>query len=625
MDQPPADILFIDLTTGRIRQEPFSAEQRRRDGGGRSLAAACFLAAQPPGPPPAFDDPAATVCLFPGGLAGYGLPGVSFAALLGRNPHTGGALAAAVPGGLGQGLARSGIAGLALTGRAGEPAILVVDGQGARLIPAGALAGQGTRAVFAALAPWRGAVVVGPAAWSGSRLAMAVADGVHPVGRGGSGLLLAAKNLLAVIVPDGAALRPAVWPNPVEAANAAAPTDQRSQPAPAEGFNPADGADAPNPADPSEAPDAFNPAGAADPAGLAAARAAMLRLIDASPALSGPCGFGRFGPAALLDLTAGRRMLPTRHFRQTFFADAALVSAPRLNALFAPRAVGCPGCPAPCRRVTEDGAVLPDGDALSHFTALLGLADPQLAAAANAACLDLGLDPPGAAAALAQQAENEERAVTSDEVLAGVNALARDGAGAILSSLAVKGAALPGFDPRGAYGLALSLAVGASGPDPWGGLCLAHELLRKPVATDRFTFAGKARAVFLGENVAAAAGALGGCPFFTLAVGLEEWALAVAGATGEPASAADLARLGERAVFRERRINAQDGMGAADDDLPGLFFAEPGSSGDGIAVAPLSRADFLAARAGYYRLRGLTADGAPSDERAAALEASCLR
>jgi len=607
MDQPPADILFIDLTTGRIRQEPFSPEQRRRDGGGRSLAAACFLAAQPPGPPPAFDDPGATLCLFPGALAGYGLPGASFATLLGRNPHTGGALAAAVPGGLGQGLARAGIAGLALTGRAGEPSILVVDGQGARLIPAGALAGQGTRAVFAALSPWRGAVAVGPAAWAGSRLAMAVADGVHPVGRGGSGLLLAAKNLLAVIVPDGASLGPAVTANPVEAARAAAPADLPASP------------DAPN------APDAFNPAGAADPAGLAAARAAMLRLIDASPALAGPCGFGRFGPAALLDLTAGRRMLPTHHFRQTFFADAALVSAPRLDALFAPRAVGCPGCPVPCRRVTGDGAVLPDGDALSHFTALLGLTDPHLAVAANAACLDLGLDPPGAAAALARQAESEGRAAKADEVLAGIYALARAGAGAILSPLAVKGAALPGFDPRGAYGLALSLAVGASGPDPWGGLCLAHELLRKPVATDRFTFAGKARAVFLGENAAAAAGALGGCPFFTLAVGLEEWALAVAGATGEPTSAADLARLGERAVFWERRINAQAGMGAADDDLPGLFFTEPGSSGDGIAVAPLERADFLAARAGYYRLRGLTADGAPGNERAAALEAPCLR
>jgi len=180
--------------------------------------------------------------------------------------------------------------------------------------------------------------------------------------------------------------------------------------------------------------------------------------------------------------------------------------------------------------------------------------------------------------------------------------------------------ALPAFDPRGAYGLALSLAVGPSGPDPWGGLCLAHELLRKPVATDRFSFAGKARAVFLGENAVAAAAALGGCPYFTLAVGLEEWGLAVSAATGEACAAGDLARLGERTVFRERLMNHRAGLGAADDRLPDRFFDEPGSGGEGIAVPPLSRPDFLAARAGYYRLRGLCADGRPDPARAAALE-----
>lgn len=565
MHQPPADILTIDLTTGRLRREPLPQDARNRDLGGRGLAGAVYLAGHGTGPLPRWDDPAATVCLFPGALAGWGLPGASFATLFGPSPHTGGALAAAVPGGLGQGLARAGLAGIVLTGRAARPVVLRIDGQGARLLPAGDRAGQGTKAVLAALAPWFGAVAVGPAAWTGSPLAAALADGVHAVGRGGCGLLFAAKNLVAVAVAEG--------PAPV----------------------------------------------AADPAGLAAAQAAMSRLIDASPALSGPCGFGRFGPAALLDLTAGRRMLPTRHFRQTCFEPVAQVSAPRLEALFAPRAVGCPGCPVPCRRVTEAGAVLPDNDALSHFTALLGLADPHLALAANAACLDLGLDPPGAAAALAFAAEQAGRDPGPGAVLPALAGLAR-AREAATSPLAVKGVALPAFDPRGAYGLALSLAVGPSGPDPWGGLCLAHELLRKPVATDRFSFAGKARAVFLGENAVAADAALGGCPYFSLAVGLEEWGLAVSAATGEPCAAGDLAVLGERTVFRERLLNVRAGLGAADDLLPARFYDEPGSGGEGIAVPPLSRPDFLAARAGYYRLRGLAANGRPDPARAAALE-----
>jgi aldehyde:ferredoxin oxidoreductase len=140
------------------------------------------------------------------------------------------------------------------------------------------------------------------------------------------------------------------------------------------------------------------------------------------------------------------------------------------------------------------------------------------------------------------------------------------------------------------------------------------------VATDRFSFAGKARAVFLGENSVAAAACLGGCPLFTLAVGLEEWALVVAAVTGKPCAAGELARLGERTVFRERGLNARAGLTATDDDLPGRFFTEPGSGGDGIDVPPLSRQAFLAARAGYYLLRGLSPDGRPEPGRAAALE-----
>ncbi|KHK03895.1 aldehyde ferredoxin oxidoreductase C-terminal domain-containing protein [Desulfovibrio sp. TomC] len=564
MDQPTADILFFDLTTGRRRRESPAGCDLRADRGGRGLAGAIFAAS----PAVPWDDPAACLCLFPGALAGYDLPGASFASLVGANPHTGGVLTASVPGGIGQGLARCGLAGLVLTGRADVPMLLMLDGQGLRLVPAGDLAGQGLAAIAAALAPWHGLLAVGPAARAGSRLAIAVADGVHPVGRGGSGLLLAAKNIVAVVVAATVAGEPA--PVPVDAA------------------------------------------------AMGAARAAMERLIAAAPALSGPCGFGRFGTAALLDLTAGRRMLPTRNFRQTVFAQAAAVSAPRLDAVFTPRAVGCPGCPVPCRRVTDSGAIMPDGDALSHFTALLGLADGRLAVAANSACLDMGLDPPGAAAVLAGRAEADGRDPDPGEVPAAVAALAK--APAALPALCVKGVALPAFDPRGACGLALSLAVGPAGPDAWGGLCLAHELLRKPVATDRFTFAGKARAVYLGENAVAAAASLGGCPLCTLAVGLEEWGLAVSAATGTIVAAGELARLGERAVFRERQRNARAGIAAAADDLPERFFTEPGSSGEGIDVPPLSRPAFLAARAGYYRLRGVAEDGRPSPGRAEELE-----
>jgi aldehyde:ferredoxin oxidoreductase/ribulose-5-phosphate 4-epimerase/fuculose-1-phosphate aldolase len=441
---------------------------------------------------------------------------------------------------------------------------LCLDSAGARLLPLGQAPWHSTAAVLAALPDGQGSLVAGPAAAARSPLAGLLADGLHAVGPGGVALPLAAKNLFALAATGG------------------------TDPLPA------------------------------DPAGLAAARAAMERLIAAAPALSGPCGFGRYGTAALLDLTAGRRMLPTKNFRQTAFAAAPRLSAPLLVAALRPLAAGCPGCPVPCRHIAPDGTVLPGHDALSHMTALLGLDDPALAVAACAACREAGLDAPGAAVLLAGRAEAAERDIAPEALLPALAGLVREGAGLGRPALAVtvKGVALPAFDPRGAYGLALSLAVGPSGPQAWDGLCLAHELLRKPVATDRFSFAGKARAVCLGENAVAAAASLGGCPYMSLAVTLEEWGLALAAVTGRAVCAADLARLGGAVVGCERGVNARAGLDAAADDLPGRFFTEPGSSGQGVAVPPLPRAEFLAARAAYYHLRGLGADARPVAARA---------
>ena len=175
---------------------------------------------------------------------------------------------------------------------------------------------------------------------------------------------------------------------------------------------------------------------------------------------------------------------------------------------------------------------------------------------------------------------------------------------------------LPAFDPRGAYGLALGLAVSSVGPEAWRAGCLAHEVLRKPVATDRFRFAGKARAVFLGENAGAVLESLGVCPWLALAAGLEEWGQALSAVTGASVGAGDLARLGERFVFRERLVNAERGLSADADMLPECFFTEPGTGGDGITVPPLDRDAFLAARGKYYRLRGLAPDGRPEPGKA---------
>jgi hypothetical protein len=202
-----------------------------------------------------------------------------------------------------------------------------------------AVTGLPTPAVSAGLTALDGALVTGPAAWNGaSFLAGAGVDTWHGPCRGGLGLALAAKNCCFV-----------------------AATGHGRVPV-------------------------------ADPAGLDRARAAILRLIGASPAL-GPGGLGGHGSAALFDLTHGRRMMPPRNFRETFFPQAPQVNAPRLEAQWGSRSTACPGCPVDCHHLAPGGIPLPEFDALSHFTALLGLADGRLAVTAQRACWRLGLDP----------------------------------------------------------------------------------------------------------------------------------------------------------------------------------------------------------------------------------------
>ena len=59
---------------------------------------------------------------------------------------------------------------------------------------------------------------------------------------------------------------------------------------------------------------------------------------------------------------------------------------------------------------------------------------------------------------------------------------------------------MPAYDPRGAYGMALAYGTSTRGACHLRAYPVSHEILRKPVATDRFSFSGKARIIKLSED-----------------------------------------------------------------------------------------------------------------------------
>jgi aldehyde:ferredoxin oxidoreductase len=184
------------------------------------------------------------------------------------------------------------------------------------------------------------------------------------------------------------------------------------------------------------------------------------------------------------------------------------------------------------------------------------------------------------------------------------------------STMTVKKLELPGYDPRGAYGMALSYAVSTRGGCHLRAYPVSHEILRKPVPTDRFTFDGKARIIKTAEDLNAVVDSLTACKFLFFAASLEEYAKIYSAVTGVSSSVEDLLAAGERIYYQERLMNAANDFSRIDDDLPARFFCEDSIKDGHIILKAIDRGDFCRTLDKYYRIRGLDADGMPVKEKA---------
>jgi aldehyde:ferredoxin oxidoreductase len=195
------------------------------------------------------------------------------------------------------------------------------------------------------------------------------------------------------------------------------------------------------------------------------------------------------------------------------------------------------------------------------------------------------------------------------KALAGGSRRFAEGIGRPELSMSVKGLELPAYDPRGAYGMALAYCTSNRGGCHLRAYPIAHEILRKPVATDRFSFDGKARIISIAEDANAAVDSLVACKFSFFGASLEEYAELLTAVTAVDFTPQRLREIGRNIYLTERFYNCANGFTAVDDLLPERFFLEPGSSGEGIEVPPLGRQRFAQELQKYYRIRALAADG----------------
>jgi aldehyde:ferredoxin oxidoreductase len=593
--------LVVDVTTGTARTLPLPEEILRAYIGGAGLGAWLLHRLAEPGADPL--GPSAPLAFVFSPLVGTPLTTSAKFAVVAKSPLTGmltDALASsqfAIAGKL------TGHDAIVVRGRAPRPSVLLVDGDGARLIDAGHLRGltaaeADTRLRAELGRHWRVAAI-GPAGEQGVRYATISHDGRH-AGRGGLGAVMGAKNLKAIAVR------------------------------------------------------AAGKVATADPgAVLAAAR--DLRERSFGPATA---KYRELGTLANLLAFNAISTLPTRNFQAATFEGAERLAAEpsgdepagdepagdEPSGVTGMRRVArssCASCTIGCEHIYRVGGGKKTRVEYENVFALgpmCGVSDPEAVLAASARCDDLGIDTISAGGTIAWAMECAQRGLIdapwlrfgdSAALLRALDEIGGRGTplGALLAAgskaasaaiggdcesfaLHVKGLEMPGYEPRTLHSMALGLAVNARGADHNRSGAYEADLSGE---LDRLN-GGDAHvaAAIETEDRAAAMDSLILCKFLrgVFTDPFSEWAGLLSAVTGWDVSAAELRETARRIVMAKRLYNIREGWQPSDDWLPARLLTEPLTLPSG-RVATLTASRLRAMIDSYYAMRGLGADGRP--------------
>ncbi len=597
-------ILFVDLTRGTSRVEPLDERMARRFLGGNGLAARLLYDHVPAGIDPF--DPANAVVFSVGPITDTTVPGNSRACVASKSPLTHLFFDSTFGGRFPATLKRTGFDAVVITGRAAEPAYLLVTETGAELKSAAPFWGRTTRDAVTALVAAEGsdadAIAIGPAGERGVRFAAMAhywknREGVS--GRGGIGAVLGAKNLKGVVV------------------RGARKTE------------------------------------IADPAALKA-----LLEETREPLKTGTHALSTFGTPFLVGPINALGALGAFNLRSEVFADAGAVNGEAMKARYHDRDTTCLKCPVACGKqyAIPDGefagtrAKMPEYETIFAFGPMLGNANPESLILANDLCDLLGMDTITLGVTLAFVGEALERGWLKPAeigipfgwgdwrgMLALVEMTARregfgdrlaEGAWRLAESIhpeatrlvyAVKRLELPAHSARALKGMSIGYATATRGGSH-------HDTRPTPQYAqgfDRRGTVGKPAFAIRSQHFTAVGDSLVLCRFtsergFGMFVG-EPYAAMVGAVTGWDVTVEELERIGERIINLERLFNVREGVRRADDALPWKVMHEPIPEGPsaGMYCPPGELSTMLDE---YYRLRGWDADGVPTRARLAALD-----
>jgi len=569
-------IVHIDLASGETERRPAPADWVKKYIGARGLGVRYALEA---GPEVDALSPGNRLCFMNGPLTGSEVSMSGRWACVTKSPLTGTVTDSHQGGWTGARLRWAGIDGLVFEGRADRPTYAFIEDGRVSLRDASEVWGKGIHETIAFFKERYGekdlsVSAIGQAGENLVRFAAWLNEDDRAFGRGGTGAVGGSKNLKAIVI---------------RAARA------KSR--------------------------------AGDPEGWKAARRKALDTIRDEKNITSPRkgGLSVYGTNVLMNVVSNIGALGTRNSQLTSFGEKAeAISGEYVKENILVDDPTCHACPVACKKEVEikegpyAGLRMESVEYEPAWALGANCDNDDIASIAKMIdqCNDLGMDPIELGNALSMYMEATERGFAAGEGLGWGDADAmvamtesialRRGDGDLLAegptraaerlgheelAMAVKGQALPAYDPRGLKGMGLGYATSNRGACHLRAYVAAAELGVVPIEADPLEWKGKGELVKAFQDIHAFSDSMDLCKFSAFAEGPEEYASQYASAIGEEFSAADVSACGERIYNLERYYNNLAGFREGSDTLPERFLKEPstlaGSKGHVSELAPM--------------------------------------
>ncbi|MDG2332967.1 MAG: aldehyde ferredoxin oxidoreductase family protein [Myxococcota bacterium] len=557
-------IAHIDLSTGNCRVESAPQDWVEKFIGGRGLGVRYALEAGPEVDPLG---PENRLCFMNGPLTGSEASMSGRWACVTKSPLTGTVTDSHQGGWSACRLRWAGLDGLVFEGQAENPVYAFIEDGEISLRDAREVWGQGVHATVAFFRERYGKKnlsvnAIGPAGENQVLFAAQVNEDDRAFGRGGTGAVAGSKNLKAIVIRAG---------------------QKKSE--------------------------------VSDSKAWKEARRQALDTIRDEANITSPRkgGLSVYGTNVLMNVTNTIGALGTRNSQLNSFGERAeTISGEWVEQNLLVNDPTCHACPVACKKEVE----IKDGpwaglrmESVEYEPAWSLGSNCDNSNAASIAkvidqCNDQGMDPIelGNAFSVWMEAsekgwvdEGEELAWGDEAAMVALTdaVAAREGVGAILAdgptraaeslghpeiAMAVKGQAVPAYDPRGLKGMGLGYATSNRGACHLRAYVAAAELGVVPSEADPLAWEGKGELVKTFQDLHAFSDSLDLCKFSAFAEGAEEYARQFAVAMGKEFEAEDVMLAGERIYNLERYFNNLAGFGRGSDTLPARFTEEPSTA-----------------------------------------------